>query len=127
MNPQRRIVVFVAVGATAALVHWAVAVGLVERLGLLPLVANIGGWAVAFSVSFAGQALLTFRDHGAPLSRSAPRFFLISLGGFCVNEAAYALLLRYSPWRFDVLLAGVLLGVAVLTYLLSRHWAFRRN
>jgi putative flippase GtrA len=122
---SRRIVWFIVVGCSAALVHWSVVVTLVRLLGAAPLAANVGGWMVAFLVSFSGQSQLTFRDHGAPFWRSARRFFALSLGGFLINEASYALLLRWSPWRFDVLLALVLVGVAVLTYLLSRHWAFR--
>lgn len=124
---QRRILVFVAVGSAAALVHWFTVVALVHTVHAAPLAANVAGWAVAFCVSFAGQAGLTFRDQGAPLARAARRFLLVSLGGFAVNEASYALLLRFSRWRYDLLLALVLLGVAALTYLLSRHWAFRRS
>lgn len=125
MTPQRRIVLFIAVGGAATAVHWSTVVALVRGLGLPPLAANVGGWMVAFGVSFAGQSMLTFRDQGAPPRQAAGRFLLLSLGGFTINEAAYAALLRWSPWRYDVLLAAVLLGVAVFTYLLSRHWAFR--
>jgi putative flippase GtrA len=125
MSSQRRILVFIAVGCAAALVHWMTVVMLVRHSGAAPLAANVAGWAVAFCVSFAGQAGLTFRDQAAPLARSARRFLLVSLGGFALNEASYALLLHWSPLRYDLLLALVLVGVAALTYLLSRHWAFR--
>jgi putative flippase GtrA len=127
MTPQRRILTFIAVGSTAALVHWATVVALVRGFGAAPLAANVGGWMVAFSVSFAGQSTLTFRGHGVPVAQAMRRFFALSLGGFLLNETAYALLLRFSPWRYDVLLAGVLVGVAVATYLLSRRWAFARS
>ncbi len=82
---------------------------------------------VAFCVSFAGQWCLTFHDQGAPLGRAARRYTLLSLGGFAVNEGAYAVLLRWSPWRYDVLLGVVLCGLAVGTYLLSRAWAFQAH
>jgi hypothetical protein len=59
--------------------------------------------------------------------QAARRFFALSFAGFAINELAYATLLRWSPWRYDVLLAIVLVGVAVLTYLLSRRWAFQRT
>ena len=55
------------------------------------------------------------------------RFFAISAGGFAVNESAYALLLHWTTLRYDLLLAAVLVGVAGLTYVLSRHWAFLRT
>jgi hypothetical protein len=37
---------------------------------------------------------------------------------------AYAILLRWSGMRYDLVLAIVLVGVAVITYLLSSRWAF---
>lgn len=109
----------------AAGVHWLAVVVLVEALGLRPLLANIGGWLVALGVSFAGHHLLTFRGHGVPLGRSAPRFALVSASGFAVNEALYAAALSWGRFRYQALLAGVLLLVAVMTWVLSRYWVFR--
>ncbi len=111
----------------AALLHWGVAVGLVEALAWTPLLANAGGWLVAVGVSFSGHHLLSFRGHGAPAARSAARFVLVSAAGFAVNELAYAALLRWSSHRYDVLLAAVLVAVALATWQLSRHWVFLRT
>jgi putative flippase GtrA len=122
-----RLAWFVAVGCAAAAVHFGIVVLLVERFAWAPLAANVAGWLVAFIVSFCGQSLLTFRDRGAPASHALPRFFVISLLGFLANEASYALLLRWSALRYDALLALVLVGVAIMTYLLSSRWAFRRK
>lgn len=122
-----RLAWFVFVGCTAAAVHFGMVVLLVERLGWAPLVANVGGWLVAFIVSFCGQSLLTFRGHGTPVLHALPRFFLISLLGFLANESSYAILLHFIAVRYDVLLALVLVGVAIMTYLLSSRWAFRRK
>jgi len=112
------------VGCVAAFVHWSVVVALVAGLSWPPLIANVAGWLVAFSVSFLGHHRWTFRDHGVSILVSARRFFLISAGGFVVNESAYAVLLRWSGQRYDVILAAVLVAVAFATYWLSRHWAF---
>lgn len=122
-----RLAWFVAVGCTAAAVHFGVVVLLVEALGWAPLVANVAGWLVAFIVSFCGQWLLTFRGRATPWLHALPRFFLISLLGFLANEASYAVLLHFSAMRYDVLLALVLVAVAVMTYLLSSRWAFRHR
>ena len=119
-----RVLWFVLVGCVAATVHWGVVVMLVGGAGLAPLVANVGGWLVALIVSFSGHHRWTFRGHGAPWQASATRFFGVSALGFTINESAYALLMRVSGLRYDVLLAGVLIGVAGLTYALSRHWVF---
>jgi len=118
---------FIAVGCAAAAVHWSVVVALVSQFGARPLLANVFGWLVALVVSFSGHHRLTFRGHGSRLGRSAARFLAVSAGGFAVNESAYALLLQASRLRYDILLAGVLLAVAVATYLLSRHWVFLRS
>jgi putative flippase GtrA len=115
---------FVLVGCAAAAVHLATVVVLVDQVGLVPLVANVGGWLLAFGVSFAGHLRLSFAHQDAPLQRAAARFFLVSLAGFVVNEAAYAMLLGWTGLGFRAALVAVLLGVALLTYWLGRHWAF---
>ena len=116
---------FLAGGSAAAALHFAVVVTLVAQFGLPALWANVAGWGVAFGLSFAGHARWTFRDQGAPLRRSALRFFAVSAAGFAVNECAYALLLHWSGLGYATALAAVLLGVALFTYLLGRHWAFQ--
>ena len=115
---------FVVVGCIAAAIHFAVVVALVAWAGAAPLLANVGGWLLALVASFTGHWRLTFRASQAPLGRAARRFVLVSAVGFAINEVAYAVLLRWAGWNFAALLAIVLLGVAVLTYWLSRHWAF---
>ncbi|MBG9390061.1 GtrA family protein [Caenimonas aquaedulcis] len=127
MKAMLRLASFVAVGCAAAAVHFCVVVLLVSRAGAMPLAANVGGWLVAFAVSFLGQWGLTFRSRAAPVWRSISRFFAVSLLGFLANESAYALLLHFSSMSYDVLLAAVLVGVALMTYLLSSRWAFRGN
>lgn len=122
----RQIVYFVAVGCAAALTHWAVAVGVVRIAGMPPLGANVFGWLVAFVVSFAGHYTLTFRHQHAPLGRAARRFFGVSALGFIMNEASYAWLLEATRIRYDLLLALILIGIAGLTFVLGRVWAFRR-
>lgn len=118
---------FVLVGCAAAATHWAAVVVLVSQAHLAPLLANVGGWAIAFGVSFLGHYHLTFKHQQAPLGQAARRFLAVSALGFALNEAAYAWLLHATPWRYDLVLAVVLVGVAALTFLLSRRWAFQRR
>jgi putative flippase GtrA len=125
-NPwvRGRPVAFTVVGAIAAVVHWAVAVLVVERVGIAPAFANIIGWLTALTVSFLGHWRWTFGDRRAPAGRSALRFFAVSATAFACNAAAYWMLLRFSPVRYDIGLAIVLVLVATFTYLASRQWAF---
>ena len=118
---------FIAIGCSAAAVHFAVVYALVETHWLPPLWANVIGWLVAFGVSFSGHLLWTFAHHAARWHQALPRFFAISAVGFAVNEATYYLALRYLPWRYDILLAIVLVLVAVGTYVVSKLWAFQRR
>jgi putative flippase GtrA len=125
MTLMYRVPRFVAVGCAAAAVHFGVVLLLVGSAAAAPLIANVGGWLVAFIASFLGQWRFTFRAQAAPASQALRRYFVLSLGGFAANEAAYAALLRWTRLPYDLLLAAVLLGVAVFTYLLSSRWAFR--
>ena len=120
-----QLVRFGAVGAAAALTHFVVAVSAVRWGGVLPQWANVIGFGVAFVVSFLGQWRWTFRSADAPWRRALPSFFLIAVSSFLLNALAYQLLLTYTPLRYDVALAIVLVAVAALTFVLSRVWAFR--
>lgn len=125
---QGRIAWFLLVGCGAAAIHWTVVVGLVSHGAWQPLTANVVGWLTAFLFSFAGHHRLTFRDRRVLLRTAAPRFFAISAGGFALNESAYALLLGFGlASSYQWVLLAVLIGVAGVTYLLSRHWAFLGN
>ena len=118
---------FVVVGCAAAATHWLIAVASVAVLNFAPLLANLVGWMVAFFVSFSGHYLLTFRHQPKKLLVSLGRFFLVSAGGFLINELAYAYLLQTTTIPYDLLLAEILVGIAVLTFIVSRLWAFRHK
>lgn len=123
-NLSRQLVWFVLVGCSAAATHWMAVVLLVSGARMEPLAANVLGWLLAFGVSFGGHYLLTFRHQQAPPARAALRFFGVSALGFAVNEAAYAWLLHATTLRYDILLAGVLVAVAFMTFILGKFWAF---
>lgn len=114
---------FALVGVSALMVHWLVVRFLVP-LGLAPLIANVFGFAVAFNVSYFGHRKLTFKAEDQLHRRTLPKFATVALGSFALNEALYAVLLTFTPLRYDIALFIVLGVVAVMTYLLSRFWAF---
>lgn len=118
---------FIAVGAAAAATHWLVVVLLVKFTGLDPLLANAGGWLLAFCVSFSGHYLLTFQHQHRVFMVALRRFFAVSAAGFLINEAVYAILLSVTTLPFDLLLAMVLIVVAAGTFVISRYWAFRHT
>jgi putative flippase GtrA len=123
---HKEILRFIAVGCAAAVTHFVTVIALVEWLQITPLVSNIGGWLLAFFVSFSGHFFLTFRNHQNSLARTLARFFVLSLFGFLVNESAYHLLLQWSNVHYAIGLFCVLVGVAIFTYFVSRRWVFFR-
>lgn len=125
-----RVVRFGIVGISAAVVHYLVVIGLVEWGHVAPLLANVGGFVVAFWVSYFGHRHWTFFDavatHTDGNHPSFLRFLLVAVLGFIMNEVQFYLLLRYFGLPYYFALALVVLTVAVLTYVLSRLWAFRK-
>jgi putative flippase GtrA len=122
---MRQLAIFVAVGCAAAVTHLAVVALAVELTGLPPLAANVAGFGVAFLVSFGGHARFTFPIAPDRFAAARSRFFAVALTGFVINQAAYAEALHlFGPRYYLPVLAAVLLGVAVATFLLSKLWAF---
>ncbi len=115
---------FLVVGASAALTHLLV-FELTHRQ-IWPELANALGFCVAFSVSFAGHRLLSFRDTATSVATSLRRFALTALAGFACNEMVFVVLLRWLGWPALVALFVALVLAAGQTFLLSRYWAFRR-
>ena len=120
-------VMFLAVGLSAACVHF-LSFWLLTRLGFVhPLVANAAAFGVAFGVSFIGHRRLSFADHDQRLLTSLRRFGVTALLGLTTSEGVLALVWHGLGWP-DWL--GVLLGQAVAamqTFVLSRWWAFARS
>lgn len=123
---MRSLLWFGAVGASAAAVHFGVVVLAVNLLACAPLIANVLGFMLAFCVSFVGHHRLSFAAQRARGRQALPRFALVALLGFASNELMYAVLLGLGmEYRLALLL--VLVAVAAMTWLLSRHWAFKRR
>lgn len=115
---------FLVVGASAAAVHLLVVLLLVQLLSLQPLLANIAAFITAFQVSYFGHRLWTFAHTNTQHSQSLPRFILVALLGFFGNEFLYYLLLQYTALPYWLSLGIVLVLVAVMTFVLSKLWAF---
>jgi putative flippase GtrA len=123
---MQQLVAFACVGIAAAATHLAVVGALVETAAVRPIVANIGGFLVAFLVSFSGHSRWTFPTGPGRLRTARVRFFVVALSSFILNQMAYATALSLAGPRYYLpALAAVLLGVAAATFVLSKLWAFR--
>jgi putative flippase GtrA len=124
-NPAlKQTIYFLCVGASAALVHEGVVIGLVEGFDWSPLLANVAGFLLAFNVSFIGHQCLTF-DHRAALKSSLPKFFLTAVGAFLLNQMMFYVLLKWTALAYSVALFIVLALVAIITFGVSKYWAFK--
>ena len=115
---------FLLVGATAAAVHYLVALVLHDLLGVPAGWANPLAFACAFPVSYLGHRELTFKGIQVPHRQALPRFLSVALTSFAANQLLLLALLRWTPVPFWLALGFTLVAVAVGTYLLSRFWAF---
>jgi putative flippase GtrA len=115
---------FGSVGLMAALVH--LLVFEVLRHMVRPEWANLGGFLVAFGVSFVGHRRLTFRDARTSVQQSLLRFLVTAVAGFLANELCFMLLLHQLNWPTWPALLVAMAVAAGQTFAMSRWWAFRR-
>lgn len=113
---------FVAVGVAATAVHVLVYAGLIEALGLAPLIANALGFAAGVNLSYLGHRHWTF-GQGRP--GAVARFWVVALLGFALNSLWVQLVTGTLalPYGWSIpLIAGV---TPILSFALSKAWAFR--
>lgn len=121
----KRLAHFGITGGIAALVHLVVAVILVSKLDLAPLIANIIAFLAAFSVSFYGHSRWTFRDINSSANKTLIKFFITASISFILNETMFAYMLskHQIPYYFSLII--VLAMVSTITFIISRYWAFK--
>lgn len=118
---------FTVIGIVAAAVHYVIAVGLEWSQWVLASEANIIGFLAAFPVSYFGHKIFSFSHQNAEHKQAFPRFFAVALTGFIANQTLVISALKFTPLPFWLVLGVVMVIIAVSTYLLSHHWAFKSN
>ena len=123
MRLLRQIAAFGAVGICATLVHVALAWALIDQAGMDGLAANACGAAAAFSVSYLGNARITFASARGLLD-GARRYLVVTLVSFALSSAILALVERqgWPTWSYALI---VVLTVPPATFLLAKFWAFQ--
>ena len=122
-----QLIQFVLVGGAAAATHLAVVGLLVAFAGLAPLHANVLAFLIAFVVSYNGHASLTFSSAQVRGWAVMARFFAVACLSFAANELLYYIALHWLHWHYFWSLAGVLVLVAIGTFVMSKFWAFRAH
>jgi putative flippase GtrA len=114
---------FGAIGTAASAAHVAIALTLIERASLPVLTANGLAFMVAVLVSYIGNHSWTFTRVGHH-ERHLPRFLAISLVGLALNQAIVFATVTMAGLPYLVGILIVIAVVPVLTFVLSRSWAF---
>lgn len=112
------------IGILASCWHFFMVYSLVDIFQLAPLIANIFAFFSAFIISYFGHSLWTFNQQQHEHPKTLKKFFLVASFGFILNETGYFLLLSYTPLSYLNSLLIVLIIVPIITFLLSKYWAF---
>lgn len=127
---MKQFILFIIVGASAALTHFLGLVVAVQLMNVSPAWGNVFGFCFAFIVSFLGHLNLTFRQHQTKrlktISGSLWRWLVTSLAAFGLNQLLFVTAIHWFTEKYYLLIwLVVTLLVTVLTFLLGKIWAFR--
>ncbi|WP_062268349.1 GtrA family protein [Endozoicomonas arenosclerae] len=121
-----QLIKFIVTGGTAAAVHLFILWLLVDLNELTPLLANPLAFLLAFIVSYFGHSLWTFNHKQHVHHNTLVKFLLVQLlCSFVLNQGLYTLLLTYSHLNYLVASFIVLAVIPLVTFTLSKYWAFK--
>jgi len=112
------------VGISAAMIHFAIVVALVESQWLQPLVANIVAFSVAFQISYWGHRYWTFSGTQQKHAVAFPRLLLVSGLAFITNESLFYILMTLFKLPYMLALLMVLSVLPVAVFTLNKLWVF---
>lgn len=122
MTVLRQLASFGMIGIVATLAHVTAAYLLRVQFAADPYLANLVGFLLALSISFAGNARFTFYYKGA-ISSALVRFLALSSVSLVITTLVMAWVVRnHLPMEIYVLV--VVMTVPPVTYLLARFWVF---
>lgn len=114
---------FLVVGGLATAVHIVTALGLHHFARMAPHPSNLVAFLVACCVSYFGNWLWTFgsvSDHGYAL----PRFLIVAISGFCVNQLVVFLIVDILHHPFWIAIIPAVAVVPAVTFWLNRTRVF---
>ncbi|MGH6937376.1 MAG: GtrA family protein [Methylocella sp.] len=118
-----RLVCFGLVGAVTTFVHVAVFSVLAELYGVSAVVASVPAFLLAMCVSYTANHKWTFRAGPAHHSQ-LPKYAAVSLIGLSLNVFIAYFVVDVLGYWYGVALAGVVLLVPAVTFVLNNMWTF---
>ena len=120
----RQILKFGLVGGLATGVHMVIGFLLIHA-GWPVLIANGAAFIMAFLVSLAGHLGFTFADQQADFPKALWKFAAVAVTGFGCNQAILSCIVLWSDVADTTALFIATTCSAIVTFVLSRSWAFR--
>ena len=117
---------FAIIGGLATVTHLLVG-NLLIFAGYAPLKANVVAFLVAFFVSFFGHFYYSFAGHKQRIGASLLRFALTALIGFGVNQSILWCFISTGSLAGNKALIASTIFSMIVTYFLSKLWAFQVN
>lgn len=122
----KNILSFGIVGALATVVHAIVAIVLIEMAMLHPFPANAFGFMTGFLASYFGHHRFSFQSD-AEHKDALPRFLLVAGAGLVLNQIIVFCVVNLAGLSYYISLAIIISVVPVMTFVISRNWAFVRH
>jgi putative flippase GtrA len=119
-----QLVRFVVIGASAALVNFAIVVALVESHLLQPLSANVVAFIIAFQISYWGHRHWTFAATNQH-KIAVPRLLIVSISNFFINQSLFYILLYQYHLHYMIALLIVLATLPLITFTINKFWVFK--
>ena len=110
-------------GGLAAVVHFAVLIGLVEGIGVVPVLASAVGFCLAVVFNYTLQFHWTFTADG-PHAKKFFRFTLIAVFALVVNTGIFWLCNVAAALPYLVSQVVATGTVVMLNFHLNRHYVF---
>ena len=127
MSIARQGVRFLAVGCCLIVLDWAVFVAL-TALGVMPVPANIAGRMIGALAGFWANGKITFSVPGSPRlgRRRFARYLVLWTTLTLLSTVLVTLLAEHLSLEVAWLAKPVVeAGLAVLSFIVSRHWVYR--
>ncbi|GAC1377514.1 MAG: GtrA family protein [Aquirhabdus sp.] len=114
---------FGVIGVIAAVTHYCIAIFLTNNQ-VAAAWANLVAFVIAFWVSYFGHRYFSFDAGDISHQQTLPRFILVAVFGFILNESLLLLMLHFTKISIALGLPFIIIITAIFTFILSRQFAF---
>jgi len=117
---------FGVIGGLAAVTHYCIAIYLTDQQ-VAAAWANLVAFIIAFWVSYFGHRYFSFDAGDLSHQQTLPRFILVAVFGFILNESLLLLMLHFTKISIALGLPFIIVITAIFTFILSRQFAFNTS